>query len=114
MIRGKVYWCELGEPTGSAPAGRRPVLVIQSDDYNRSRLATTIVVALTSNTMLAAMPGNVFLPAAVTGLPKDSVANVTALATVDQRDLDPRPLGQVPRHLMVDIDTGIRRVLDLR
>lgn len=111
--RGDVHWCDFGDPAGSGPAKRRPALVIQSDDYNRSRLATTIVVTLTSNTALATMPGNVFLPALATGLPKDSVANVTALATVDRRDLGTRPVGRVPDHLMGEVDQGIRGVLDL-
>ena len=106
-----MHWCDLGEPAGSAPAKRRPVVVVQSDEYNRSRLATTIVVVLTSNTTLAAMPGNVFLPAPATGLSKDSVANVTALMTVDRQHLDPHPAGQVPGHLMREVDHGIRRVL---
>jgi mRNA interferase MazF len=89
------------------------VLVIQANEYNRSRLATTIVAVLTSNTTLAAMPGNVFLPAIATGLPKDSVANVTALIAVDRRELDPHPVGQVPGHLMLEVEQGVRRVLDL-
>lgn len=114
MTRGDVHWCDLGGPAGSAPAKRRPVLVVQAEDYNRSRLATVIVVALTSNTTLAAMPGNVFLPAAATGLPRDSVANVTALATVDRRELDAHPAGQVPGHLMSEVDQGLSRVLALR
>ncbi|WP_269461428.1 type II toxin-antitoxin system PemK/MazF family toxin [Nocardioides baekrokdamisoli] len=113
MTRGEVYWCDLGEPVGSAPAKRRPVLVIQSDDYNDTRLQTTIVVALTSNTALSAMPGNVFLDVNVTGLPKDCVANVTAIATVDRRDLHVRPLARVPQHLMDQVDRGLRQVLDL-
>lgn len=112
--RGDIHWCDLGEPRGSAPAKRRPVLVIQADDRNRSRLATTIVAVLTSNTRLAAMPGNVFLPAFASGLPKDSVANLTQLVTVDRRELDPHPAGQVPGHLMAHIDAGLRQVLDLR
>lgn len=113
VSRGDVHWCDLGEPTGSAPARRRPVLVIQDDAYNRSRLATTIVVVLTSNTALAAMPGNVFLPAVTTGLPKDSVVNVTALGTLDRHDLDPHPIGRVPTHLMAEVDRGVQRVLGL-
>ncbi len=113
MNRGDVHWCDLGEPSSSAPAKRRPVVIIQADQYNRSRLATTIVAVLTSNTALAAMPGNVFLPAAVTGLARDSVVNVTALATLDRRDLDPHPAGRVPAHLMDEIDNGVRRVLGL-
>lgn len=108
-----MHWCDLGAPVGSGPAKRRPVVVVQSDDYNRSRLATTIVVALTSNTARAGMPGNVFLPAAGTGLQRDSVANVTAVATVDRGDLDPRPVGSVPDHLMREVDDGLRTVLAL-
>lgn len=111
--RGDVHWCDFGEPSGRAPAKRRPVLVIQADEYNRSRLATTIVAVLTSNTTLAAMPGNVFLPSTTTGLSKDSVVNVTALATKNLRDLDPHPAGSVPDHLMVEVDQGIRNVLYL-
>lgn len=111
--RGDVHWCDLGDPHGSAPAKRRPVLILQANDYNQSRLATTIVAVLTSNTALAAMPGNVFLPALATGLPKDSVLNVTALATVNRRDLDPHPAGQIPEHMMVEIDHGLRRILAL-
>ncbi|MDQ6524380.1 type II toxin-antitoxin system PemK/MazF family toxin [Nocardioides sp. LHD-245] len=113
MNRGDVYWCHFGDPVGSGPAKRRPVVVVQSDDYNRSRLATTIVTTLTSNTALAAMPGNVFLPAPDTGLSKDSVVNVTTLATVDRRDLDTRPVGRLADHLMDEVDRGIRGVLAL-
>lgn len=89
------------------------MLVIQAGDYNRSRLATAVVAVLTSNTALAAMPGNVFLPAAATGMAKDSVANVTALVTVDQRELDPHPAGAVPGNLMSEVERGVRRVLGL-
>ena len=113
VTRGDVHWHGLGEPAGSGPAKRRPVLVIQADEYNRSRLATTIVAVLTSNTSLAAMPGTVFLPAIATGLPKDSVVNVTALATIDRRALDPHPVGQVPPHLMTEVEHGLRVVLGL-
>jgi mRNA interferase MazF len=90
------------------------VLIIQADEYNRSRLNTVIVAALTSNTSLAAMPGNVFIPSVTSGLPKDSVANVTALATIDRRALDVHAVGHVPDHLMSEVDDGIRRVLALR
>lgn len=113
VSRGDIHWCDLGEPTGSAPGKRRPVLVVQADSYNASRLATTIVVVLTSNTGSAAMPGNVLLPAGLTGLSKDSVANVTAVATVDRRDLDPHPAGMVPAHLLAEVDAGLKRVLAL-
>ena len=110
--RGEVCWADLGEPKGSTPAKRRPVLVIQADPYNTSKLSTTLVAVITSNTALAAMPGNVFLPSVASGLPKDSVLNVTALVTLDKADLDP-PVGRLPGSLMAEIDRGLRRVLGL-
>jgi mRNA interferase MazF len=110
--RGELYWVDLGQPTGSRPAKRRPVLVVQSDPYNASRLATTLALVVTSSTDLAGMPGNVFLPAAMTGLPRDSVANVTAMVTVDKADLD-EPAGKIPPSMMKEIDHGLRRVLGI-
>ena len=110
--RGDVCWAGLGEPKGSRPAKRRPVLVIQADPYNDSKLSTTLVAVITSNTGLAAMPGNVFLPAVASGLPKDSVLNVTALVTIDKADLG-QPVGRLPRSFMTEIDRGMRRVLGL-
>jgi mRNA interferase MazF len=110
--RGDVCWARLGEPKGSRPAKRRPVLVIQADPYNASRLNTTLVAVITSNTALAVMPGNVFLPAVASGLPRDSVLNVTALVTLDKADLDPA-IGRLPSSLMTQIDHGLRRVLGL-
>jgi mRNA interferase MazF len=110
--RGSLHWADLGEPDGSKPAKRRPVLVIQADPYNASRLATVLVAVLTSNTRLAAAPGNVFLPASATGLPRDSVVNVTALVTVSKDDLT-QQVGDVPSGLMRDVDAGLRRVLGL-
>ena len=111
--RGQIYWCDLAPAVGSAPAKRRPVLVISDDRYNRSRLATVIVATLTTNTGLAAMPGNVFLSSTSTGLPRDSVVNVTALAMLDRRSLDEHPAGGVPEHLMDEVDSGLRQVLGL-
>lgn len=110
--RGDVYWADLGAPAGSRPVKRRPVLVISADMYTISRLATVLAVVITSNTELATMPGNVFLPAAATGLPKDSVANVTALVTLDKADLSDRA-GQAPLVLLREIDRGLRAVLAL-
>jgi len=107
-----MYWADLGPPSGSTPAKRRPVLVIQSDPYNASRLATVLAAVITSNTGLATMPGNVFLPAAASRLPRDSVVNVTALVTLNKTDLTD-PIGEVPPSLMHEVDRGLRRVLDL-
>jgi mRNA interferase MazF len=108
--RGGIYWADLGEPAGSRPVKRRPVVVIQARPYNVSRLATAVVAVITSNTSLAAMPGNVFLPVAATGLPRDSVVNVTALVTLDKVDLE-GPVGQAPDELMREVDRGLRRIL---
>ncbi len=110
--RGGVHWADLGEPEGSRPAKHRPVLVIQADPYNVSRLATVLVAVITSNTKLAAAPGNVFLPTSATGLPKDSVVNVTALITLNKNDLGDQ-VGTLPLNLMRDVDKGLRRVLAL-
>lgn len=110
--RGGICWADLGESHGSRPAKRRPVLVIQADPFNASRLNTTLAVVITSNTGLAAMPGNVFLPATSSGLPKDSVVNVTALVTLDKTDLDTET-GHLPLALMSEVDRGLRRVLGL-
>lgn len=112
ISHAEIYWADLGPPTGSRPAKRRPVVVIQSNPYNASRLATVLAAVITSNTALATMPGNVFLPATATRLPRDSVVNVTALVTLHKTDLTDR-IGEVPPGLMHEISRGLRRVLDL-
>ena len=83
---------------------------MQDDAVNASRIATTIVAVITSNTGLAAVGGNVFLPAATSGLAKDSVVNVSQLLTVNKGDLDD-PVGRVPDYLMAEVDDGLRLVL---
>ncbi len=110
--RGGIYWADLGQAKGSRPAKRRPVLVISADTYNRSRLATILAAVVTSNTKLAAMPGNVFLSAATTGLPRDSVVNVTALVTLNKTDLADR-VGNLSGELLTNVERGLRRVLNL-
>lgn len=109
ISRAGLYWADLGAPSGSRPAKRRPVLIIQSDPYNASRLATVLVAVITSSTAMAAMPGNVFLPAVATGLPRDSVVNITALVTLDKTDLWDR-IGEVSSNIMHEVDRGLRRV----
>jgi mRNA interferase MazF len=89
------------------------VLVVQSDDFNRSRIATVIALVITSNARLAEAPGNVFLPQKLTGLPKDSVANVSQIVTVDKRFLTER-IGPLPSNLMEQIERGLHLVLHLR
>jgi len=90
VAQGDVLWASLPDPTGSGPGFRRPAVVIQGNRFNASRLATVVVVPLTSNLRWADAPGNVLLPAQRTGLPKDSVANVTQIVTVDRSILSDR------------------------
>ena len=87
ISQGEVWWADLGQPVGSAPGFRRPVVIVQNDSFNRSRIATCVVVPLTSNMRWADAPGNVALAAADTGLPKESVANVSQVFTVDRSQL---------------------------
>ena len=88
--RGKIWWANLPDPSGSEPGYRRPVLIVQSDDFNLSRIATIMAVVITSNTRLAQAPGNVLLPHKTTGLLKDSVANVSQVITIDKNFLTER------------------------
>ena len=87
ISQGEVWWADLGQPVGSAPGFRRPVVIVQNNSFNRSRIATCVVVPLTSNSRWADAPGNVALAAADTGLPRDSVANVSQIFTVDRSQL---------------------------
>lgn len=112
VARREVWWADLEEPRESEPGFRRPIVVVQADAFNRSRLRTVVAVALTSNTRYLDVPGNVLLPGLVTGLPRDSVANVTQIVTVDEDYLDER-VGRIPRRLMRRVDSGLRLILDL-
>lgn len=110
--RGAVWWAELGEPRGAAPGFRRPVLVVQADAFNRSRIQTVIAMVLTSNLRLLEAPGNVLVPGKLAGLPKDSVANASQLITLDRSDLIERA-GRVDTPTQRRIDAGLRLVLNL-
>ena len=90
IAQGEIWWADLGDPGGSAPGYRRPVVVVQGDAFNASSLRTVVCVVLTSNTRWAAAPGNVLLTAKATGLPKSSVANVSQLVTLDRTVLTER------------------------
>ena len=85
--QGEVWWAELPEPASSEAGFRRPVLVVQGDGFNRSRIATVVCVPLTSNLRLSSAPGNLVLPAGSTGLPRDSVANTALILAVNRRQL---------------------------
>lgn len=112
MLRGELWWADLGLPRGSAPALRRPVLIVSADQYNRSNLRTVTVAVLTGNARLAALPGNVAVPADVAGLEAESVVNVTQLATVDRGALEER-ISALPDWLMAQVDVGLGRALAL-
>ncbi len=112
MERGTVWWAQLPEPVASGPGYRRPVAIIQSNPFNRSRISTVIVLVLTSNIRLADAPGNVFIPSSESGLPKDSVANVSQVLTVDKSILTEK-CGRLPPRAMKAIDEGLRLVLSL-
>ena len=110
--RGQVWWADLGEPAGSEPGYRHPVLVIQRDEVNASRINTVVVCALTSNAALAKAPGNTLLPKRQTGLRRDSVANASQVVTINKADLEQR-LGMLPKLLMDRVDSGLRWFLHL-
>jgi mRNA interferase MazF len=108
--QGDVWWADLGEPAGSAPGFRRPVVVVQCDAINRSHIATVVCVPLTGNLKWADAPGNVLLKAGATGLPKDSVANVSLIVALDRDQLTER-VGKLPLRHLTAILSGIDAIL---
>ena len=110
--RGQVWSADLGEPEGSEPGYSRPVLIIQSDAFNRRRLQTIIAVVLSTNLRLVDAPGNVLIPAKASGLKKDSVANVSQVITVDREFLI-ELAGRVRGQFLKDVENGLRLVLGL-
>ncbi len=110
--RGDIWWACLPDTEGSSPGYRRPILVIQSDDFNRSRIATVMGVILTSNLKLAQVPGNVLLTRKATGLSKVSVANVSQMITMDKHFLTEQ-IGTIPHFLLEQIENGLRLALGL-
>lgn len=110
ISQGEVWWADLQPPTGSGPGFRRPVVVVQGDALNRSRVGTAVCVPLTSNLQWADAPGNVLLPARITGLPKDSVANVSQVIALDRAVLTER-VGKLSRAKVELLLSGIDIVL---
>ena len=110
--RGQIWWADLGDPAGSGPGFRRPLLIVQNDAFNRSRIRTVLAVVLTSNLRLVEAPGNVLIPARVAGLPRDSVANVSQVITID-REFLLAPAGRVRGQWLKDVDNGLRLALSL-
>ncbi|GBE91446.1 type II toxin-antitoxin system PemK/MazF family toxin [Nostoc cycadae] len=112
MYRGEIWWANLPDPVASEPGYRRPVLIIQDDTFNQSRISTVIVAVITSNLQLAAAPGNVFLSREASGLPRDSVVNVSQLLTIDKSFLVEQ-VGALTDYLQEEVDEGLRAILYL-
>lgn len=110
IAQGEIWWADLGEPIGSGPGLRRPVVVVQADSFNRSRISTVVCVPLTSNLRWAQAPGNVALDSSATGLPRESVANVSQLITLDRVLLTDR-VGVLPEAKLDLVLYGIDVVL---
>lgn len=112
MKRGEIWWALLASPRGSEPGFRRPVAIVQADSFNDSRIQTVVAAAITSNTDLAAAPGNVLLSRRQSRLPKDSVLNVSQLLTIDRSFLDER-IARLSPKVMEGVDKGLRLALGL-
>ena len=110
ICQGDVWWADLGDPAGSAPGFKRPVVVVQSDAINRSRIATVVCVPLTSNLKWVDAPGNVLLKSSASGLPRDSVANVSLIVALDRDQLTER-VGKLPPRHVAAIIHGINAIL---
>ncbi len=112
MRRGEVWWASLGDPSGSGPGFRRPVVIVQANAFNESAIRTVLCVSVTSNLRLGEAPGNVRLPRRASGLSKDSIANVSQVITTDKHSLTQRA-GRLTATTLRDIDAGLRLVLAL-
>ncbi len=110
IAQGEVWWADLPAPVGSGPGFRRPVVVVQGDALNRSRLATVVCVPLTTNLRWVEAPGNVLLPSRITGLPNDSVANASQVIALDKGHLTER-VGKLPSAKVDLLLSGIDVVL---
>ncbi|MEJ2745412.1 MAG: type II toxin-antitoxin system PemK/MazF family toxin [bacterium] len=106
MSRWKIWWASLPEAKGSGPGYRRPILIVQADEFNRSKINTVLAAILTSNLLLASAPGNVLLKARASGLPRDSVVNVSQLITVDKRFLTDK-VKTIDPFSMQRVDAGL-------
>ena len=112
VVRGEVWWADLPDPVASDPGGTRPVLIVQANAFNRSRIATVLAVVITTNERLAELPGNVRLSSRETGLKHPSVANISQIITADRGFLRERT-GRVRAETMARVEAGLRLVLGL-
>jgi len=111
IAKGEIWWADLSEPIGSEPGFRRPVLVVQGDPFNRSKISTVVVVLLTSNLQWADAPGNVVLSSAATHLSRDSVANVSQIVAIDRQTLTER-VSKLPQNKLDLVYAGIDIIFD--
>jgi len=112
MERGEVYWVNFGVPIGSEPGYRRPAVIIQSNTFNQTKIRTVICAVLTSNLDLLEAPGNILVEGTVSGLPKDSVLNISQIYTVDKQSLEEK-IGKLPERYLHRVDISIRLVMDV-
>ena len=113
MRRGEIWWASLGDPVGSGPGYRRPMLVVQADEFNESAIRTSVCATITSNMRLAAAPGNVRISRRVSRLPHDSVVNVSQLITLDKSLLTEK-VSRLPAESLREVEAGIKLVLALK
>ena len=113
MTHGEIWWADLGFPLGSEPGYKRPVIVIQDDSFNKSRIRTVIVVSVTTNIDLAELPGNVFLSSQDSDLDKDGVINVSQISTIDKEQLTDKA-GKLPYDIIKELNKGLKLVLNLK
>ena len=112
MKRGEIWWASLPDPEGSSPGYRRPVLIIQANEFNKSRINTLIATVITSNVALATAPGKKILKTRTSGLPRDSVVNVSQIITIDKRLLTEK-VKRLDDRVLEEVEEGLRLVLGL-
>ena len=113
MIRGEIWWADLGIPFGSEPGFNRPVLIIQTDAINKSKINTTIVIPFTTNLLLENAPGNVFVDKNESKLSKDSVLVVSQISTIDKTRLI-KYENKISQHILSEIEDGIKLILEIK
>jgi len=113
MVRGEIWWANLPRPRGSAPAKRRPVLIIQGDSFNRSGINTVICAVITSNTELASLPGNLLLEKSVSGLEKTSTVNFSQITSLDKTDLTEQ-VAMLPNYMLEKVNNCLKLVLEMK
>ncbi|MBN2834777.1 MAG: type II toxin-antitoxin system PemK/MazF family toxin [Candidatus Delongbacteria bacterium] len=112
MIRGEIWWADLGVPFGSEQGLKRPIVIIQDDSFNRSNIQTVIVASITTNLNLADAPGNVYLEASESGLTKNGVINISQISTIDKRRLTEK-ISILPYSTMQELDYGIKLIFNV-